>query len=371
MTTPSPAELRREVREFLTAERAAGTFEPRCDSWLTGFDPQFSRRLGARGWLGLTWPAEYGGRGLTPLHRFAVTEELLAAGAPVAAHWMADRQCGPTILANGTEQQKRELLPRIAVGQLYFCIGLSEPDSGSDLASVRARADKNRDGWIVRGTKLWTSHAHHAHYMIGLFRTAPLGPDRHAGLSQFLIDMSVPGITVNPVKLIDGSHHFNEVIFDDVQVHATALLGAEGAGWQQVTQELTHERGGPERYLTTLPLAIEAIRRVGDTPAARAVAGRMTSELWALRELSIQIASGRSDRPAALNAAITKEIGTRLEQTIIDYCRQLAEGEADPGSDDPYQRLLAQAMLQAPGFTLRGGTTEVLRGIIAGLSGLR
>jgi alkylation response protein AidB-like acyl-CoA dehydrogenase len=371
MTAPSPAELRREVRDFLAAERAAATFEPRCDSWLTGFDPEFSRRLGAHGWLGLTWPAEYGGRGLSLLHRFAVTEELLAAGAPVAAHWIADRQSGPTILANGTEPQKRELLPRIAAGELYFCIGMSEPDSGSDLASVRASAGKSGDGWILRGTKLWTSHAHRTHYMIGLFRTAPLGPDRHAGLSQFLIDMSLPGVTVNPVRLIDGSHHFNEVILDDVQVDAAALLGAEGAGWRQVTQELTHERGGPERYLTTLPLAIEAIRRAGDTPAARAVAGRMTSELWALRELSIQVASGRSERPAALSAAITKEIGTRLEQAIIDYCRQLAGGEADPGSADRYERLLAEAMLQAPGFTIRGGTTEVLRGIIAGMSGLR
>jgi len=372
---PNPiaaTELRLEVRDYLREKRADGTFVPACDNWLSGFCPEFSRNLGARGWLGITWPRRYGGRELSPLHRFAVNEELLAAGAPVAAHWVADRQSGPAILEYGTEQQKARFLPEIAAGRCYFAIGMSEPDSGSDLASVRTAARRTeRDRWVISGRKLWTSHAHQASHMIALCRTGPAGEDRHEGLSQFVIDLRTPGIQINPVLLIDGGHHFNEVVLDEVAVAGDALLGAEGGGWHQVTRELVFERGGPERYLSTYPLVEAAVARASDGPGNRQALGQMIADLWCLRQLAIQIVteSGTS-RPAPLNAAITKDIGTRLEQTLIDGAASLVAAEADPAATSDFERLLAQSVLHSPGFTLRGGTSEVLRGIIAKMAGL-
>jgi alkylation response protein AidB-like acyl-CoA dehydrogenase len=168
------AELRAEVREFLDGERAAGSWSPGADVWLSGWDAEFSRRLGARGWLGMTIPVEYGGHGRGALDRYVVTEELLAAGAPVAAHWVADRQIGPSLMRFGTEEQRKAFLPGIARGEIYFGIGMSEPDSGSDLASVRSRATKVDGGWSLSGKKVWTSGAHHAHAFFALVRTEPV-----------------------------------------------------------------------------------------------------------------------------------------------------------------------------------------------------
>src|SRR5215203_3451751 len=189
-------QVRAEVREFLAAELAAGSFSRHVDTWLSGVDPSFSRKLGERGWLGMTWPRRYGGHERSAMERYAVTEELLAAGAPVAAHWIADRQSGNAILRYGTEAQKAAMLPRIAAGECYFVIGMSEPDSGSDLASIRTRAVRNGSGdWVVNGAKVWTSNAHLSHYGIFLVRTAPADPSsRHAGMSQLLVDLSLPGI---------------------------------------------------------------------------------------------------------------------------------------------------------------------------------
>src|SRR6201997_1490349 len=173
-------DLRGVERQFLADERAAGRYTPRCDCWLVGFDERFSLALGQRGWIGTTFPKQYGGAGADPLTRFVIAEELLAAGAPVAAHWIADRQSGPSILRFGTEAQRHRYLPAIASGKLFFAIGMSEPDSGSDLASVRTRAERVDGGWVVNGTKVWTSHAHHADWFVVLCRTGEALQDRHA-----------------------------------------------------------------------------------------------------------------------------------------------------------------------------------------------
>src|SRR3954462_1583950 len=205
-------QVRGEVRAFLAEELAAGSFTTHVDTWLSGVDPAFSKKLGERGWLGMTWPKQYGGHERAAMERDAVTEELLAAGAPGGAHWIADRQAGPNLLSYGTEKQKAEILPRIAAGECFFVIGMSEPDSGSDLASIRPRAVRHGDGdWVVNGAKIWTSNAHASHYAITVVRTSPADPaNRHAGLSQLLVDLSTPGITVNPIRILDGGHHFNE-----------------------------------------------------------------------------------------------------------------------------------------------------------------
>ncbi len=368
--------VRAEVREFLAAELAAGTFSTHVDTWLSGVDPEFSRKLGERGWLGMTWPKEYGGHERSAMERYAVTEELLAAGAPVAAHWIADRQSGPNLLRYGTEAQRREILPRIAAGECYFVIGMSEPDSGSDLASIRTRAQRNGDGdWVVNGAKVWTSNAHASHYAITLVRTAPVDPaNRHAGMSQLLVDLSLPGITINPIRILDGGHHFNEVVFDDVVVPGDMLLGEEGNGWHQVTAELAFERSGPERFLSTYPLVAEFARRVADSddPAALATLGRLSARLLALRQLSLRIAAAldRGELPD-IPAALVKDVGTTFEGDVIEEIRRVIEVTPSLSSPDPLARALAEAQLHAPGYTLRGGTNEILRGIVARGLGLR
>jgi alkylation response protein AidB-like acyl-CoA dehydrogenase len=368
--------VRAEVREFLAAELAAGTFSTHVDTWLSGVDPEFSRKLGERGWLGMTWPKEYGGHERSAMERYAVTEELLAAGAPVAAHWIADRQSGPNLLRYGTEAQRREILPRIAAGECYFVIGMSEPDSGSDLASIRTRAQRNGDGdWVVNGAKVWTSNAHASHYAITLVRSSPADPaNRHAGLSQLLVDLSLPGITINPIRILDGGHHFNEVVFDDVVVPGDMLLGEEGAGWHQVTAELAFERSGPERFLSTYPLVAEFARRVADTqdPAGLAALGRLSARLLALRQMSLRIAAAldRGELPD-IPAALVKDVGTTFEADVIDEVRRAVDVPASLDSPDLLGRALAEAQLHAPGYTLRGGTNEILRGIVARGLGLR
>jgi alkylation response protein AidB-like acyl-CoA dehydrogenase len=377
---PSEAaeEVRTQVREFLAEELAAGTFTTHVDTWLSGVDPSFSRKLGERGWLGMTWPKQYGGHERSAMERYAVTEELLAAGAPVAAHWIADRQSGPNLLRYGTEAQRQAILPRIAAGECYFVIGMSEPDSGSDLASIRTRATRNADGdWVVNGAKVWTSNAHHSHYAITLVRTGPPGEGprgKHQGLTQLLVDLSLPGIGINPIRILDGGHHFNEVVFEDVVVPGDMLLGEEGAGWHQVTAELAFERSGPERFLSTYPLLAEFGRRACDTGdrAQLATLGRLSARLLALRQLSLRIAAAldRGELPD-IPAALVKDVGTTFEADVADEIRRVVEVTPSLDSPDPLGRALAEAQLHAPGYTLRGGTNEILRGIVARGLGLR
>ena len=365
--------LRAQVREFLAAEQAAGAWSPRVDVWLTGWDERFSRELARRGWIGMTIPVEYGGHGASALDRYVVTEELLAAGAPVAAHWVADRQIGPSLLRHGTEAQRRRFLPGIAAGEVYFGIGMSEPDSGSDLASVRSRAVRVDGGWSLTGTKVWTSGAHHAHAFFALVRTSPRDDaKRHAGLSQLIVELDAPGVTIRPIELLTGAHHFNEVVFDEVFVADDMVLGEVGEGWQQVTGELAFERSGPERFLSTFPLLRALVAELAGTTAARREVGAMVARLWTLRRMSLAVAGALAAGEAPeLAAAVVKDLGTRFENEIVDAARLLAAVPPDPGAESGFARLLADAVLQAPGFTLRGGTNEVLRGIVARGMGLR
>jgi acyl-CoA dehydrogenase len=366
--------LRREVRAFLAGEIASGRITPHCDQWLAGWDPAFSRRLGECGWIGMTFPEQYGGSAAGALARFVVTEELLAAGAPVAAHWIADRQSGPALLKFGTDEQKRAFLPRIARGECFFAIGMSEPDTGSDLASVRTRGRRADKGWVLSGTKIWTSGAHGAHALIALARTAPQEADRHAGLTQFIIELPASDVHIRPIRLLTGEHHFNEIILDDVFVPDSRVLGSPDAGWQQVTSELAMERSGPERILSTYPLlaAATGFLAKADSGADRARLGALVARLWVLRQMSLAVA-GRLEEGAApaTEAAIVKDLGTRFEGVLTETVRLLTRVEPDLGSAHPLTRMLAESVLHSPGFTLRGGTNEVLRGVVARQLGVR
>lgn len=367
--TEEQHQFRIEVREFLQEEMNKGTYTTKCDSWLSGCNPSFSRKIGEKGWIGLTWPKKYGGSEKSALHRYVLIEEFLAAGAPVAAHWIADRQSGPLLLRFGTEKQKQFFLPKIASGKCFFAIGLSEPNSGSDLASVSTRAMKVDGGWLVNGAKTWTSNAHDAHYMITLVRTEPYdGKKKHAGLSQLIIDLHAKGVTIKPIKYMTGEPHFNDVIFDNVFVPDDMVVGDVGNGWKQGLAELAYERSGPERILSTIPLLIELVeecKRKNDVECLSEVS-ILVAKLWSLRNLSIAVAKELEvGGEVNIQAAVVKSIGTKFEQSIPEITRLLIE--TYPRLDDKRKinRLLAQSILHGPGFTIRGGTSEILYGIIA------
>lgn len=372
-------DLRSSIRGFLQEDQDEHQWTPAVDSWLSSWDGQFSARLGDAEFLGMTIPRMYGGRGAGHLHRYIVTEELLAHGAPVAAHWMADRQVAPAVLAYGSERQRARLLPGIAAGRLHFAIGLSEHDAGSDLAAIRSKATRLDGGWVVNGTKVWTSGAHRAHMIVVLARTSPFDPEnRHAGLSQFLIPLTTPGISVSPVEMMSGEHHFNEVSFDDVFVPDEDVLGEVGAGWRQVTSELSFERSGPERFLSTFPLLTAVVRasaeaaREPEASTATAI-GHLVAHVVSLRQMSISVAHTlTAGEDASTQAALVKDLGTRFEQSSVDVLGEILEYVDVPAPlRSAFSEMLDQSILHRPMFTLRGGTNEILRGVVARAIGLR
>jgi alkylation response protein AidB-like acyl-CoA dehydrogenase len=342
--------LRSEVRSFLDSEHSHLT--RRNSDFGSGHDPEFSRKLGAKGWIGM------------------------GAGAPVGAHWIADRQSGPLLLRFGTEAQREKYIPPITRGESYFSIGMSEPNSGSDLASVRTTASKVADGWVVNGTKLWSTDAHRNNYMIALVRTEPPSENRHAGLSQVIIDLHDDGAQIRPIKNIAGHEDFNEVVFEDVLIPEDRLVGEPGNGWEQVTSELAYERAGPERFLSSFRVFVELVRAVGKDPLpheADAI-GRIASHLMALRRMSISVAgmleAGKSPQ---VEAALVKELGNNFEKLLPEIAR-LAAPDGLSGDEErlrSFRSTFTDTLLGSPSFTIRGGTREILRGVIARGLGLR
>jgi alkylation response protein AidB-like acyl-CoA dehydrogenase len=375
---PELVKLRTSIREFLAGDRNDFGWQPMVDAWLSCWDEDFSARLGDAGFIGLTIPTEYGGHGLGHLHRYVVTEELLVAGAPVAAHWVADRQVAPGLLAYGNDEQRRRILPRIAAGRFYSAIGMSEDGAGSDLAAAQARATKADGGWTLNGKKVWTSGAHHAHQVVVFARSSPLDENkRHAGFSQFIVPTDAPGVSITPIVLMSGEHHFNEVQFDDVFIPDADVLGQIGDGWHQVTSELSFERSGPERILTTAPLIMALAQALGEQDdvddRTAAELGDLMARLASLRQLSVSVARAlTAGHDAANQAALVKDLGTRFEQESVELVAGLADG-VDPNSAGmpALRALLRHARLHSPLFTLRGGTNEVLRGVVARGMGLR
>lgn len=366
--------LRAEVRAFLEREMPALPADRRARSWL-GFDADFSRKLANRGWVGVTLPQAFGGAHMDAFSRFVLVEELLMAGAPVSAHWIAERQSGPLIQKFGTDSQRAFYIPRICRAEAFFCIGMSEPNAGSDLASVGSRATpRPGGGWSLSGRKIWSTNGHHCHYMIALVRTSGTAEDRHKGLSQFIVDLSLPGVTVRPIVDLAGDAHFSEVFFDEVHLDDDALVGQEGSGWTQVNAELAFERSGPERIYSSVVLLdrwIDWLRRQ-DGRRHAATAGRFATHLAALRGLSLsltaRLAAGESP---VIEAALVKELGTTFEQEIPAVIEAVLGDSPGEPIDAELLRTCAYVSQISPTYSLRGGTREILRGMIARGLGLR
>ncbi|HCQ46052.1 MAG TPA: acyl-CoA dehydrogenase [Achromobacter sp.] len=375
--TPIPARdeaLRADIRAFLTDTLDGLEPDERARSWM-GFDAGFSRQLAERGWLGLTLPREFGGADRGHFARFVLSEELLGAGAPVSAHWIADRQSAPLILKVGTPAQKAFYLPRICRAEAFFCIGMSEPGSGSDLASIRTRAEPMPGGWRLNGSKIWTTNAHRSHYMIALVRTSGSPQDRHQGLSQLIVDLSLPGVSVRQIQDLTGDAHFSEVFFDNVELPDDALIGEEGAGWAQVNAELAFERSGPERLYSSVALLecwLTHCSALSGDAVDRATLGAILSQMAVLRAMSLAVAGKlAAGGSPATEAALVKDLGTELEQQIPRLIGDALGRHPNLPPPLPLLRTLTYLEQVAPTFSLRGGTREILRGIIARGLGLR
>ncbi len=370
--------FRKEVREFLESEKKKGTYQTRCDAWIIGHDPEFSRKVAARGWIGMTWPKAYGGQGKSYLDRLVLTEELLRYGAPVAAHWFSDRQIGPSIIAFGSEEQKKDFLPRIIKGEIYVGLGMSEPEAGSDLASLKTRAVEEGDHFIINGQKVWTSGAHSFNYIYCVVRTDPTVP-KHKGISELLVDLRLPGITVRPLIDMTGGHHFNEVFFDNVKVPRTALIGKKNDGFKQILAQLDYERSGMERLMANYPLFERILDYARETKKNGGTLSKDPIIRNRLAELTIEFEVGRlliyrvawvlsQGRVPNYEASLAKTYCCEFEQrlaaaaiSVLGPYGQLREGSKWA----PLGGMAAGSYLIAPGYSLQAGTHEILRNVIA------
>ena len=336
----------------------------REDSWIIGNSGEFAAELARRGWLGMTWPESEGGRGRPPLERLVVFEALISGGAPVASCWFADRQIGPTLLEFGTDEQRGQWLPGIIDGSALWCIGMSEPDAGSDVASIRTRAERRGEDWVVNGQKVWTSGAAIADWCYLIARTDPDAPP-HKGLSELIVDMHSPGVEVRPITDAVGNRHFCEVHFTDVLVPGSHLVGVENASFGQVMRQMEHERGGIDRlvsnralYDDVLPLADGGDALVRQEIAA-IEAGYRIGRLLVMREVLGQAPTGFS--------AATKAFCTEFEQRVAEFCTTTLGTAAtawETGSTAPIAARAARNICYAPGYTIMGGTSQILRNIL-------
>jgi alkylation response protein AidB-like acyl-CoA dehydrogenase len=336
------------------------------DSWLIGYDEDFARELGERGWLGMTWPTEFGGHGRSVLERFVVFEQLIKHGAPISASWFADRQIGPSLLYYGTDEQRRQWIPEIAAGRAMWCIGMSEPDAGSDVASLSTRAVRDGDDWVLDGQKVWTSGAAHADWCYCIARTDPDAP-KHAGLSEFVVDMRSPGIEVATIRDMTSNEHFCELRLEGVRVPGANLVGELNGSFRQLMRQLEHERGGIDRLVSNYSLFRDVMGTPGlvdhDDPIvrqelARIETGYRIGRMLILREVLQQA-------PAGFSAA-TKTFATEFEVTVANFCsRQLGPSSMLWGADQGLGGRAARAVCYAPAYTIMGGTVSILRNILA------
>jgi len=346
------AEARAVAREWAQREAVQE------DSWLIGTSREFSLELARRGWLGMTWPVDEGGGGRSALERFMVVEALISEGAPIATSWFADRQIGPTLLQYGTAEQRRTWLPDIVAGTSAWSIGMSEPDAGSDVASLRTRAELHGDRWVVNGQKVWTSGAADADWIYLVARTEPDAPP-HAGLSEFVVDLRSPGVEVRPIRDATSNDHFCEVHLTDVEVPAEHLVGVRGDSFRQIMRQMEHERGGIDRLVSNRRLFLDARDAMSASQRSDALlrqdlaaleSGYRIGRHMVLREVTGSAPTGFS--------AVTKTWCTEFEQRVAEFCVRVAGPQALEWNR------VSRGLCYAPAYTVMGGTTSILRNIV-------
>ncbi|OGW15949.1 MAG: hypothetical protein A3G93_12755 [Nitrospinae bacterium RIFCSPLOWO2_12_FULL_45_22] len=376
--TKEQEQLREGVRSFLEQELAAESFAARSNQWVEGFSQEFSRKVAQRGWIGMTWPREYSGQGRSYIDRAILMEEMLRYQAPIGYHFLGDRQVGPSLMHFGSDELKKEFLPRIINASVSFCLGFSEPDAGSDLVAVRTNAREEGDYYVINGQKVWTSLAHKADYIWILARTDPEAP-KHKALSELIIDLKSPGITIRPIINMAGAHSFNEVFFEEVKTPRTYLVGGKNRGFYQIMTQVDYERAGLERLMQNYPLFEKIIKflredkgegaRLRKDPIIRDSIGRLEVEYQTGRLFCYYVAwvldQGRIPN---YEAALCKAYCTQFEQRLNDIATRILGlyGQLLPGSKwAPINGEAPESYLFGPSYTLQGGTVEILKNIVA------
>ena len=351
--TAEQVALREQAREV--AADAVARYGRFNDSWINGFSKEFAKELAALGWIGMTWPVEYGGGGRPPIDRLIVGEEMIAAGAPIAAAWFADRQMGPTLINYGSADQQAEFLPDMLAGEATWCIGMSEPDAGSDLANLSTSAIRDGDEFVINGQKIWTSFGSLADYCYLICRTDSSGPP-HKGISEIIVPMTTPGIEVRPITDMTTNRHFCEVWFTDVRVPVANLVGIEGNAFKQTMRQLEHERGGIDRLVSNRALYDLAVERADRSdPRVRDEMAAIETGYRLGRILVTREVLGQA--PAGFSAA-TKCFCTEHEVRVAEFVSRVLGPEATLWDD------VTHGLTYAPGYTIMGGTSNIMRNIL-------
>jgi len=371
--TEEQNKFRQEVRNLLEEEIKKGYWEPACDAWIQGFNPEFSKRVAQKGWIGLTWPKEYGGQGLSYIDRLILTEEMLRYGAPAACHWFADRQIGGSIATYGTDEQKRELLPKIIAGEAYIGLGMSETEAGCDLASLQTRAIEDGDNYIIDGQKTWTSGGSFVNYFYLLARTDPEAP-KHRGISEFIIPADLPGINRIPMIDITGTEAWNDVFFDEVRAPKKCLIGEKNRGFLQALQQLDYERSGMERLMGNYPLFDAIVKftkenKLSQEPVIRNKLAQLRIEFEVGRLLIYRVALVMDEgRAPNREAAMSKAYSTAFEQRLAKAAMEVLGLYGQLLSDSklaPIRGLAVHSYLASKGYSLQAGTSEILKNVLA------
>ncbi len=380
--TEEQNKLRQEVRDFLKAELKAGTFVTKTGGLSEGSSQEFSKKMAARGWIGMTWPKQYGGQGRTYVEKTILNEELVRVLAPVGYHFLADRQIGPSIIHFGSEWQKEYFLPRFvrADDDIRFCLLFSEPNAGSDLANVGTTATEDGDAYIIRGQKVWTSGGHLADYGWLLARTCfDAKVPRHEACSQFILDMRLPGVTVRPIINMAGKHAFNEIFFDNVRVDKKFMVGKENEAFKQIMAQMDYERSGIERLMQNHPIYEKLLAHARTMDRKKVGEGYYSWVRDSLAQLEIEFNIGRllvyytawtidQGKKPSKEAAQAKAFCNQYEQRLNDVATRILGPSSLLREGNPWAAFdgdLATCYLWSPSYTLQGGSVEVLKNIVA------
>lgn len=385
--------FRDEVRAFLDEKLSARLREGAANTPSVFVEPDITREwqaiLHEKGWLATLWPREYGGPGWTPVQKYIFEKECAIAGAP-ALPVLGLKLVGPVICRFGTPEQKARFLPRILSGEDYWCQGYSEPGSGSDLASLKTRAERRGDQYVVNGSKIWTTHAHHANWIFALVRTDP-DAKKQEGISFLLIPMNQPGVTVSPIVTMAMDHEVNQTFFDNAETGVENLIGEEGQGWTIAKYLLENERGGScaapsllaeldriEAWARSEPSGVNGAMIHDSSFAQRLARLRLKAQAFEVTELRI-LAELAKGRPAGPQTSLVKLVSANLRQSInalavdlfgydglqLPLTRPLYGNEAPEPVASCEAQLALPTYLNGRAWTIFGGSDEVQKTIIA------